>query len=305
MTAQIEIRVGEDDGTKLIRSIYGDLPNLPDPLKLGLSVRIFNYDSVSLYMQVLGAGTGWTFTTTNAGVLAAGSNMVVNIDQFGSRAKPAAETLESVTITLKAYTDAGYSALKWTYDRVVSVVLIKSDDGSWAVDQLDNFDDGTVQGWAVANENNNTGGYPQIAVDSAQALSAPYSLKMTQLCNAAHTAYQHYVHVAFNAVNLVSIGSGGFGTGSNCAAGDAADRMPTAKWMRTVTPLTPNLTAALYIRNWAMSYYSLMCTSLRGRFSKNFTTANKAQVYAIVNYRVTRSGAYAYTWIDDFEIVSK
>jgi len=174
LSAQVEIRVGEKDGAELIRSIYADLVNLPDPLKLGLTVRIFNYDSVTLYMRVDGYNAAWTFTSNDLGAVGSGSDIYRNLDQFGSRAKPAAETLESITVRLRAYTDAGYSDLKWTYERVVNVVLIKSDDGSWTEDVLNNFDDGTVQGWAATLE---SGGSVAVLASSTFALSPPYSLQ--------------------------------------------------------------------------------------------------------------------------------
>jgi len=139
-------------------------------------VRIFNYDSVGLYMRVDAYASGWTFTTNDFGLVASGTDIYRLIDQFGNRAKPAAATTQSITVRLRAYTDAGYTTLKWTFERVVEVVFIKSDDGSWTQDFLNNFDDGTVQGWAVAAEYGQEGGYPTIAVYTDYVLSPAYSL---------------------------------------------------------------------------------------------------------------------------------
>jgi len=160
------------------RTIYTDLVNLPDPIYLGVEVRIFNYDDVALYMRVDGYATGWTFTSNDFGSVASGGNIYRNIDNFGTRAKPAAPAEEDITIRLRAYTDAGYTNLKWTYERVVHVVYIKSDDGSWTQDVLNNFDDGTVQGWAWVNESYVSGSTLAVAVD--YVLSNPYSLKLDE-----------------------------------------------------------------------------------------------------------------------------
>jgi len=180
--SKIELRIGEP---ALKRSIYADLVNLPDPVKLGLNVRIFNYDDVGLYMRIDAYNAAWTFGTVDYGLLASGANDYKMLDQFGSRAKPAAATSETITVRLRAYTDAGYTILKWTFERLVDVVFIKSDDGSWTQDVLNNFDDGTVQGWAASNVLGNTGGYPTLIVDTAYVLSTPYSLRMMSMMGAS------------------------------------------------------------------------------------------------------------------------
>ena len=175
----VEFRVGEENGEQLKRSIYTDLVNLPDPVKLSLTVRIFNYDDAPLYMRVDGYKTGWTFTENDFGAVANGANIYRHIDEFGSRAKPAAETSETITVRLRAYTDAGYTDLKWTFERVIDVIFIKSDDTSWTEDFLNNFDDGTVQGWAYTAEAGDMDS-SQFAVATNYVLSTPYSLYARQ-----------------------------------------------------------------------------------------------------------------------------
>ena len=44
------------------RDIYTDLTNLPDPCKLGITARAYNYDDVTLYFKVNASATNWTFT---------------------------------------------------------------------------------------------------------------------------------------------------------------------------------------------------------------------------------------------------
>jgi hypothetical protein len=189
----IELRLSDIDPPtpEPKRTIYRDIVNLPDPVKLGLTIRYFNHDDVGLYFQITGSGAGYTFGTVNLGLLAAGANAYRNLDEFASRAKPSASDLpngemeENITLILKAYTDSGYSNLKWTYERTVTVHWINSVDSAWTVDVLNNFDDGTVQGWAVADETgNDTGlGYPAIGVATDYVLSPPYSLIIRQQNN--------------------------------------------------------------------------------------------------------------------------
>jgi len=149
-----------------------------------MTVRYFNHDAVNLYFRITGSGAGYTFGTVDLGLLAPGTDAYANLDGFGSRAKPAAgafalgEFEEVITLTLRAYTDAGYTILKWTYERSVTVHWIKSDDPAFTVDFLNNFDDGTVQGWAAAIVDGNpapTGA--EVAVVTDYVLSAPYALR--------------------------------------------------------------------------------------------------------------------------------
>jgi len=157
------------------RTIYADTVNLPDPVKLGLVVRIFNYDEANLFMKVDGSHVNWTVTTKSLSQVLPGTNAYFNLDQFASRAKPTSETVETITVRLRAYTDVGYTDLKWTFERNITVYFIKTDDGSWTLDELDNFDDGTVQGWsgAVISPPSTWG----VATD--YVLSPPYSLKLS------------------------------------------------------------------------------------------------------------------------------
>jgi hypothetical protein len=178
--SKIELRLSNVDppATEPKRTIYRDIANLPDPVKLGITIRYFNHDDVDLYFQITGSGTGYTFGTVNLGLLASGANAYINLDEFASRAKPSASDLpngemeENITLTLKAYTDASYSDLKWTFERVVTVHWINSADASFTVDELDNFDDGTVQGWATGGDVAGS-----IAAGTDYVLSSPYSLK--------------------------------------------------------------------------------------------------------------------------------
>jgi hypothetical protein len=94
---------------------------------------------------------------------------------------------ETIKLILKAYRDSGYTDLKWTYEREVTVHWLNSNDSSFTLDYLNNFDDGTTQGWAVVNELNNISGYPKLAVVTDYVLSEPYSIKMTQSVSAVGT----------------------------------------------------------------------------------------------------------------------
>ena len=292
---KIELDVGDPP-----RTIYEDIVNLPDPVKLGITVRAFNHDDVGLYFQVTAECSGWTFETENLGLVGSGADIHQNLDEFGSRAKPASETEQIIKLILKAYTDAGYTDLKWTYERNVTIVFIKSDDASYTVDELDNFDDGTVQGWAVADELNNKATYPQIGVVTDYVLSAPYSCKMTQGYSGVGSVMKEvrarlyksfitpnketiyaildvrqsaddpilsilkYLKVARDAVDLIFLGRP-FDTVET-------EDFPRDKWARIVVPLPKNTTL---------------------------------EVRIIQSWLCIQNSPYAYLWLDDFKIISK
>jgi hypothetical protein len=176
MAGEIDFRfsIVDPPATEPKRSIYRDLPNLPDPVLLGMTMRFFNNDAITLYFKAKGAGTGYTFTETTLGSLVAGTDAYINIDAFASRAKPAVETDEIVTVTLDAYSDAGYTVLKWTFSRDIHVVFINSSNVKYTVTE-NNFDDGTVQGWAITAGIGAAGVVQAVATD--YVLSNPYALR--------------------------------------------------------------------------------------------------------------------------------
>jgi len=169
----IELKVGEIEPP----SVVMDIADLPDPVYLGFTITAYNYDDVGLYFQVTGSGTVWTFSTVNLGLIGSGASLRRNLDNFCYRSKPSAETQESIRLILKAYTDSGYTDLKWTVERTLDVWWIDHGDGSWTIDYLHNFDDGLTHGWNLTATPTWT---LSLAVDTAYVLSPPYSLLAQQ-----------------------------------------------------------------------------------------------------------------------------
>jgi len=282
----IELRLSDIDppAPDPPRTIYRDIVNLPNPVLLGMTVRYFNYDDVGLYFQITGAGAGYTFGTVNLGLLASGTDAYRNLDQLASRAKPSPGDLtngeldESITLTLKAYTDAGYTTLKWTYNRVVSVKFINSADAAFTVDFLNNFDDGTVQGWEVVAVTSNTAVSRGISTD--YVLSTPYSLNLVMYWSGATGATVQHItarlYKSFTTPNKSQVYAiidiriwRGADSGSNWTRNKnytikkdtdvlaffgrpydtsyVEDYFPQSKWMRVVVPLPPNTTLELRV----------------------------------------------------------
>ena len=297
---KIELRLSETEppAADPPRTIYRDVYQLPDPVLLGITIRYFNFDEVGLYFKIFGSAAGYTFTPEEMGLLGSGLSRYQNLDEFGSRAKPGAgaftagEFQESIVLTLRAYTDAGYTNLKWTYQRTVTIVWIKSDDAAFTVDELDNFDDGTVQGWAAANEAGTDP--PTLAVANDFVLSAPWSVKMTTAVKSVYeqrkrlwkqfttpdkpvvyaimdlrekmgtSQYTKYIKVQRDAVDLVFLG--------RPYDFSATNYFPGEKWVRVVVPLPRN-------------------TTLEVRVIQDWASRSSPQA--------------AWFWMDDFKIISK
>ena len=299
MSVPIKLDVGDPP-----RTIYEDIVSLPDPVKLGITIRAYNYDDVGLYFQVTAQCSAWTFETVNLGLIGSGANIYQNLDEFGSRAKPASETEQIIKLILKAYTDAGYSNLKWTFEKNIDMVFIKSDDPSYTTDVLNNFDDGTVQGWAVANEQNNWTGpptYPILSVVSDYVLSALYSIKMTQRFEIGIPGggegrgrlYKSFAtpnkDIIYAIIDIRAGEDASFRQKYLLVQGDAttliylgrpfdtvdADYVPVNKWIRIVIPLPKNTTVEIRIVQDGLK---------------------------VADGTVARQ---CYLWMDDFKIISK
>ena len=256
-------------------TIYNDIVDMPDPLLLGTTIHYHNYSDGTLYMQIVGAGTGWSGSTVNLGSLGSGLDAYQNLDNFMSRTKPVAAVTETVTLTLKGYSDAGYSTLVYSFSRNVTVVFIKSDDGTWATDFSDNFDDGLVDGWAgQLIYDSSTGALTTFAVATDFVLSVPNSLKGTQNGN-NDLQYQIRFYKSFAIPNkttvyaIIHVRASWSVDNANMhirlkrsrinedtttlltigETPDTADTdyIPVDKWMRIVVPLTPNGTRQMNI----------------------------------------------------------
>jgi len=160
------------------KTVYTDIVTLPDPMLLGITIHYYNHSDDTLYMKIFGSGPSpWSSNAVELGSLAGGLNTYIHLDNFLSRTKPSVGTTEVLTLTLRGYSDAGYSQLVYEFQRTCTIIMIKSDDGSWTTDFLNNFDDGTVQGWAAVKDNVFSGAVTlDVATDFI--LSTPYALRM-------------------------------------------------------------------------------------------------------------------------------
>jgi hypothetical protein len=294
--------------SSLPKTVYTDIVGLPTTLLLGLTIHYYNHSDNTLYMQIVSTGTNWSGGSVNLGSLATGTDAYQNLDNFMSRTKPSSALNETITLTLNGYSDSGYTTLVYTFSRTVTMIFIKSDDGTWTTDYSDNFDNGTVQGWSGVKEAGHASSTLNVAVVTDYVLSTPNSLKVTQelIQLGAYATQERYrlekgittpdkttVYAIFNirVSQYISANGNAWSTVKNLSIAENTTVLiyfgkaytnlnttdiPIDKWIRVVVPLTVNTPLTLKIIT-------------EGNFH---------------SYAVTRTHRF-YTWLDDFKIISK
>lgn len=256
----------------LPKTIYSDVVDMPDPMLLGITIHYYNHSDSTLYMKIFGSGSGWSSNSVEMGSLTSGNNDYCNLDNFLSRTKPASATTETIMLTLKGYSDAGYTTEVYSFSRSVTVIFIKSDDGTWTTDYNDNFDDGTVQGWSHDADSGTSG----LSVVSDFVLSPPYSIRlsgeninptMVYIYKSITTPNRATVYAIANVRLYVSTSfmrclqvknsdTVLLQLGKDTKA--SATLIPISKWMRIVVPLPTNTVVDLRYRfriNWITIAY--------------------------------------------------
>lgn len=303
------------------KTVYTDVVGMPDPMLLGVTIHYYNHSASNLYIKIFGTGPSpWSSNSVELGLLNSGEHAYENLDNFLSRTTPASETTEQVTLTLKGYSDAGYSDLVYIFARNVTIIFLKSDDGSWTLNEDDDFDDGTSMGWACKTLTGDQSQTLTCAIATDYVLSVPNSFKIeSRIINVSSpwfiACYLKYWEFKEGSNLLLHLGEsetdhGGWGVNGN--------GIPEERWIRIVVPLPRNTTTEIQIIQDAMARYNTQTNHRRGLFCayKTFTTPDKNYVYAIVNIRgnakvltpaETGSNYWYmhYMWIEDFKIISK
>lgn len=153
---------------------YQDIVDMPDPIVTSFGIQVYNYTTITIYIKMGGAGTGWNWATPpQLGSVASGGNVYFIAKDLGSRAKPGSAVDDSITLTVRAYSDAGYTLeIGDGYPIIVTYHWLNS--AAMSLLDLDNFDGGTLEGWSVVAEN---GTDPVIEIATDYVLSAPNSCR--------------------------------------------------------------------------------------------------------------------------------
>lgn len=167
----------EDGKPVFVRDVAG----LQESTYLAMTFKFTNDDTVTLYFQLTGEGNdAYTFNNINLGSLGAGgSSGVTTVTDLATRPRPSVqngELGEEITLVLKAYTDSGYTDLKWTAKQRVKVLWIDSGSSAFTKIVSDNFDEGTNCGWQTSI--NPSPAYSSYGASTDYCTSIPYSWRI-------------------------------------------------------------------------------------------------------------------------------
>jgi len=159
------------------------ITDLPDPFTFSLLLAITNNEDQDLYFRatLVNPPAGYSNYTKDLGLISAGGSAFKLYSL--TRSKPTltdGEYTETLTVRIEAYTDSAYTNLYATKDIQVTVTFIDHKDPAFTAIDVDNFDSGDVEGWALVDIGENFTaklagpGEPRVASD--HYVSPPYSM---------------------------------------------------------------------------------------------------------------------------------
>ena len=150
-------------------TIVVDRTRAADPVRYNFKLRIKNQGTSTVYYKLTESSGTWSISSPSGGQLGSvGSGGSKIFDITLQRALPTSDVVETIDLTLEAYSDSGYSNL--IESTSFSLTAILADIHSWPSYTKYDFDDGTDQGWSLS-------GY--MSVSSAKSISAGgYSVRV-------------------------------------------------------------------------------------------------------------------------------
>jgi len=246
--------------------IYADIVEFADS-SWKPYLKITNNEQQTLYYQVKPKPAAtqpprYTINTTDLGSIANGATTeFTNWAGIACTAanKPAAADIpsggvlsETCYLRVEAYTDSAYTTSFGYADFNIVFKWIDSASAGWTVVDTDDFDDGTVQGWAGDNA----------AVVSDVYRSAPYSLRTSGPRDTWISHYKSFTTGAVsNAFAILYYRRNEEGGEIEIRIGGVAKYKFTLPihgvWFKIVVPIPTNATNELRIRMWGKGVYDV------------------------------------------------
>jgi len=161
---------------------YQDIEGLSSPLTENFPIGVTNNETAAKYIraQLVSPPAGWGSYDVQLGSVAAGTSTFLIFSP--TRTTPtltAGEYEESLTLRISVYNDAGYSELYGSAELTFTMSFFDSTDPAWTVVDIDNFDDGTLEGWAMSTTGIIDESCPNSWASGARTehfITSPYSL---------------------------------------------------------------------------------------------------------------------------------
>ena len=221
-------------------------------LQMNIALRIQNFENRTLWFRIepYSAPTGWNITAYNIGQI----NVDTTYDFVYSnlaKAKPSSisqgELIDNVTLAVKAFNDAGLTQFYSQDTFTVRYHFIDRTAPVWNV-HIDNFDDGTGQGWGAGGYWDGGGiqlyGIYRSWPCSLRTGSDYHFYKTFDTTGPYNTAYLIFA-LYHDAGNQISISIGGV----NVFVADTNPGGLGSKWYQYTIPLPISVSFQLIINN--------------------------------------------------------
>ena len=153
-----------------------------DPLKMQIALQIKNQEYSAYYFKVeqfVAPPAGWSILPMAVGIIGVDETVQFVYDNvFRSRPAsiPAGRLTESISLTVQAYYDPGYSNLYSQDDFMVTFNFLDYTSPEWTVMYNDDFDDGQTSDWTYKKEGFSA--YADLTTSDTFYRSFQYSLRL-------------------------------------------------------------------------------------------------------------------------------
>jgi hypothetical protein len=167
------------------QTIYYNIARLPTPpITSGYVLNAVNNETIGLYYQAVttvtlasGSTASISGASQNLGSVGSGGNATFYINPlYTINTNPSTNEVETITLTIKRYTDSGYSNLYDTSSTTLSLHLYSDSFSTVSVIETDNFANNSFSGWSsnlsptTGHYYDATSGYTLWAITSFNAL---------------------------------------------------------------------------------------------------------------------------------------
>lgn len=127
-----------------------DTTYLPDPFTYKFTLNIQNQSQQTLYFKILSGNSNWSVTSPSNGELGAiGSASSKTFVIQMQRSKPTSDVVETVPLTIEAYTNSGYT--NKIDQGTLNLTALVADIRNFENVTIYDFEDGTSQGWTLGS----------------------------------------------------------------------------------------------------------------------------------------------------------
>ncbi|MBW2646129.1 MAG: hypothetical protein JRE23_08125 [Deltaproteobacteria bacterium] len=228
---------------------------------------ILNQEAATKYFKIVGITNtgGWTpGAAQELGAISKASGRRFICTDLIQRTTPTVAASEDITLRVSRYADAAYSV--WEEDRDLIITHNFIDSNAMTSLYEDDFNDGTVQGWA-GSCGTGAGAECSLVADSTYYISSTHSLRSRVIAKWVSASYTLYVTAqkdfVIPSVTAYAVLNVMFKRDTTISSmyiyedgipkvymHPSSGEIPIDSWNRFVIPLTPNGTRTIQVKTW-------------------------------------------------------